>query len=236
MTVRLVLYGAGALAREVVDTVVRLNAHGSPIELLASLVDPGIDAPKTFRGKPVVRDVRTFAGDDGVRFVVAVGGADPRARAVARLRSEIGARFTSIIDPAVLIGSSSRIGAGAVILGHASITSDARLGEHVLVNPGCTIAHDNALDDFATLSPGVHLAGHVWVGEGAFLGTGSCVIPRIRIGAGAVVGAGAIVIRDVDASQTVIGNPARPLRRGQVVATGRPRSEPAPSSGKPGPV
>ncbi|MFX6281342.1 hypothetical protein ABTF86_19980, partial [Acinetobacter baumannii] len=88
-----------------------------------------------------------------------------------------------IIDPAVLIGASSTIREGSMILGHASITADARLGTHVLVNPGSTIAHDNRIADFATLSPGVHLAGHVTVDEGAFLGTGACVIPGIRIGA-----------------------------------------------------
>ncbi len=142
----------------------------------------------------MIRDVRSLAGDASLRFVVALGEPGPRARAVAHLRAEIGAQFTSIIDPGVLIGASSRIGAGAVILGHSSITTDARLGEHVLVNPGCTVAHDDVLEDFATLSPGVHLAGHVRVEEGAFLGTGACVIPRMRIGAHAVVGAGAVVI------------------------------------------
>ncbi|MDP4002722.1 NeuD/PglB/VioB family sugar acetyltransferase [Methylobacterium sp. NEAU K] len=213
MTIRLVLYGAGALAREIVDALVRLNAHGSPVDLQASIVDPGIDAPETFRGRPVVRDVRSFAGDDSLRFVVALGEPEPRARAAAHLRTEIGARFTSIIDPGVLVGASSRIGTGAVILGHSSITTDAQLGEHVLVNPGCTVAHDDVLGDFATLSPGVHLAGHVAVGAGAFLGTGACVIPKIRIGARAVVGAGAVVIRNVAPGQTVFGNPARPLRR-----------------------
>lgn len=211
MTLRLVLYGAGALAREIVDALERLNAHGTPMELRASIVDPGIHAPETFRGRPVVRDVRTFAGDEGLRFVVALGEPEPRARAAARLRDAIGARFASIIDPGVLIGASSRIGAGAVILGHSSVTADARLGEHVLINPGCTVAHDDVLEDFATLSPGVHLAGHVSVEEGAFLGTGACVIPKIRIGARAVVGAGAVVIRNVAPGQTVFGNPARPL-------------------------
>lgn len=214
MTIRLVLYGAGALAREIVDALERLNAQGTAIHLQASIVDPGIDAPETFRGRPVVRDVRAFAGDPHLRFVVALGEPAARARAVAQLRAEIGAQFTAIIDPGVLVGASSRIGAGAVILGHSSITADARLGEHVLINPGCTVAHDDVLDDFATLSPGVHLAGHVRVEEGAFLGTGACVIPRIRIGAHAVVGAGAVVIRNVAPGQTVFGNPARSLRRG----------------------
>lgn len=214
MTERLVLYGAGALAREIVDVIIRRRGAGADIEFLGALVDPDYEAPEAFHGKPVLRDVGAFGGDDTLRFVVALGDPKARAGAVGRLESALGARFASVIDPSVLIGTGSSVGAGTVILGHASITTDTRLGRHVLVNPGCTIAHDNRLADFATLSPGVHLAGHVTVEEGAFLGTGACVIPRIRIGTGAFVGAGSIVIRNVAPGHTVLGNPARVLRRG----------------------
>lgn len=214
MTERLVLYGAGALASEIADVLIRLRSAGADVELLGVFVDPNYEAPETFCGRPVFRDIGTLAGDDSVRFVVALGDPQARARAVSRLDAALGARFASVVDPAVLIGTSSSVGEGSVILGHASITTNSRLGRHVLVNPGCTIAHDNQIEDFATLSPGVHLAGHVVVEEGAFLGTGACVIPQIRIGVRAFVGAGSIVIRNVAPGHTVLGNPARILRRG----------------------
>ena len=214
MSERLVLYGAGALACEIVDAIVRLRSTGTDVEFLGALVDPGYEAPEVFRGQPVRRDIGAFKGDESLRFVVALGEPKARVGAVARLESALGARFASVIDPSVLIGTGSSVGAGTVILGHASITTDTRLGGHVLVNPGCTIAHDNRISGFATLSPGVHLAGHVTVEEGAFLGTGACVIPQIRIGAGAFVGAGSIVVRNVAPGHTVLGNPARILRRG----------------------
>ncbi|TXN75946.1 acetyltransferase [Methylobacterium sp. WL18] len=213
MTERLVLYGAGALASEIVDVLVRLRSAGADKELLGCLIDPTYEAPESFGGRPVFRDLGALSGDDSVRFVVALGDPGARARAVERLEA-VGARFSSVIDPAVLIGASSSVAEGSVMLAHASVTAGSRLGRHVLVNPGCTIAHDNQIADFATLSPGVHLAGHVTVEAGAFLGTGACVIPGIRIGARAFVGAGSIVIRNVAPGHTVLGNPARVLRRG----------------------
>lgn len=211
-TERLVLFGAGALAREILVVLPRLQTVGRAIEFVGCLVDPDIAAADRLQDRPVSRNIHDFAGDETLRFVVALGEPKARARAVERLRA-IGARFTSIIDPAALIGASSSVGEGSMILGHASITADAHLGAHVLVNPGTTIAHDNRIGDFATLSPGVHLAGRVTVGDGAFFGTGASVIPGIRIGAHALVGAGAIVIRDVLPGHTVVGNPARILRR-----------------------
>ena len=212
-TERLVLFGAGALAREILVVLSRLHTVGRAIEFVGCLVDSDITAANSLHNRPVSRNISDFAGDDTLRFVVALGEPQARARAVERLRS-IGARFASIVDPAVLIGASSRVGEGSMILGHASITADALLGAHVLVNPGTTIAHDNRITDFATLSPGVHLAGHVTIDEGAFIGTGACVIPGIRIGAHAYVGAGSVVIRNVPPGYTVVGNPARVLRGG----------------------
>ncbi|TIW04883.1 MAG: sugar O-acetyltransferase, partial [Mesorhizobium sp.] len=40
------------------------------------------------------------------------------------------------------------------------------------------------------------------------------ILAGISIGAGAIVGAGAVVTRNVPPNTTVVGNPARPVRRG----------------------
>ncbi|MGU3665029.1 acetyltransferase [Methylobacterium sp. A49B] len=213
MAERLVLYGAGALAGEIVDVLMQLRTAGRDVEFVGCFVDPAYAAPDHFRDKPVFQDITSLAGDRSLCFVVALGDPKARARAVDRVGAVLGARFASVIDPTASIGTSS-VGEGTIILGNVSITTGSRLGRHVLVNPGATIAHDNRIDDFVTISPGVHLAGHVTVEEGAFLGIGSCVIPQVRIGARALVGAGSVVLRDVAPDHTVVGNPARILRRG----------------------
>jgi acetyltransferase EpsM len=51
------------------------------------------------------------------------------------------------------------------------------------------------------------------VGEGAFVGLGANVLPCLAIGAHAVVGAGALVREDVPGGATVVGVPARVLKR-----------------------
>jgi maltose O-acetyltransferase len=37
------------------------------------------------------------------------------------------------------------------------------------------------------------------------------VLPRLEIGENAVVGAGAVVTQNVEAGETVVGNPAKPI-------------------------
>ena len=51
------------------------------------------------------------------------------------------------------------------------------------------------------------------IGDGAYVGSGALIRQGITIGAGAVVGMGAVVVRDVAPGETVVGNPARVLRR-----------------------
>jgi acetyltransferase-like isoleucine patch superfamily enzyme len=51
------------------------------------------------------------------------------------------------------------------------------------------------------------------VERGAAIGSGAVILGGVNIGAGSLVGAGAVVTRDVAPSETVAGNPARPLAR-----------------------
>ena len=67
----------------------------------------------------------------------------------------------------------------------------------------------NAL--LALLSREIRVATRI--GGGAQSGLGATILPGRTIGARAIVGAGAVVTRDVPDGVTVVGSPARPLRR-----------------------
>ena len=45
------------------------------------------------------------------------------------------------------------------------------------------------------------------------VGANATILPGVRLGRGCTVGAGAVVVRDVAPGTTVVGNPARPVRR-----------------------
>lgn len=89
------------------------------------------------------------------------------------------------------------------------------------IDAGATIAQEAYLcaGTHAFDQPSRHLiTAPITVGPEAFVGARAFVMPGVVIGAGAVVGACSVVTRDVEASTTVAGNPARAIPRRRQVA------------------
>lgn len=105
------------------------------------------------------------------------------------------------------------MGIGIWIAAGAVINPGVTIGDGVVINTGATIDHDCILSDYCDISPGCHLSGRTTVGRYAFLGTGAVTLPDVVIEERAVVGAGAVVLKYVPAGKTVVGVPARVLRR-----------------------
>lgn len=78
----------------------------------------------------------------------------------------------------------------------------------IVIHPASRIGPNCLLFQQVTLAGGPTLGGHVDIGAGGK------IIGTITIGDHAVVGANAVVIEDVPPGETVVGIPARPIRRG----------------------
>jgi sugar O-acyltransferase (sialic acid O-acetyltransferase NeuD family) len=210
--VKVLIFGAGGLGREVLNVLRASAAAGQNVTCEGFIVDPEFAAEQISQHLPVHRGLSILRDDRDVRVVVALGNPGRRWAAVQKIEHMVGPRFASAIHPAATIGGEVKIDIGAIVLGPASITTDASIGRHVVINPLVTVSHDCKLEDYVTLAPAVALAGGVKVAEGAELGTGAKVIPRLTVGAWSVVGAGATVIHSVAANSTVVGVPAREIR------------------------
>lgn len=121
-------------------------------------------------------------------------------RYLPRLISYIGRIWTSIdIHPGATIGSRFFIDHGVGVV----------IGETALVGDDVTLYH------------GVTLGGTTWskvkrhptVGDGVVIGAGAKVLGPLTLGAGVRVGANSVVIRDVADGRTVIGIPAKVVKR-----------------------
>ncbi len=146
---------------------------------------------------------------DAKYFINGVGGvADNHNRAKAWNET------VKILFPlSYVFGLFTYTGMGLIAMPSTHIGDNVAMGCNVLVNTGAIIEHDCAISDHAHIAPGAILCGNVTVGEGAHIGAGAVIRQGIRIGAWAIVGCGAVVVNDVPDGVTVVGNPARPIKR-----------------------
>lgn len=144
--------------------------------------------------------------------VGSVGDSSGRRRLYKMARSH-GFEMISAIHPGAVISPSVRMGSGVTVMAGAIVNADAAFGENVIVNTGAIVEHDCTIGNHVHISPGARLASLVQVGDGAHVGLGACVLQGVTIGRNVVVGAGAVVVEDVPDEVTVVGVPARIVRR-----------------------
>lgn len=160
----------------------------------------------------VVDDLPALVADGHRSWFIAVG--DNRDRmALARRVHDSGAALATAISPRSTVSDTADLGAGALVMPGAVVNTHCRIGQGAIINTGSVVDHECTIGEFVHIAPGVALAGGVSVGEGALVGVGACVTMGRQVGAWAVVGAGAAVVDDVPDDSTVVGVPARPIRR-----------------------
>jgi sugar O-acyltransferase (sialic acid O-acetyltransferase NeuD family) len=214
---QIAIYGGGGFAREVAWLVETCDG-GTGVYQLVCFIDDNEEAHGTvLNGIPVMGLNQAAAQFSQAHVVGGVGA--PRVRQLLMQKAaSSGFRVETFIHPRTERSQRIDIGAGTVICAGNILTTNITLGQHVQINLDCTIGHDVVMGDFTTLAPGVHVSGCVHMGRRVYIGTGAVIIngtpeEPIVIGDDAIVGAGACVTKSVPSGVTVVGVPAKPLRR-----------------------
>lgn len=138
----------------------------------------------------------------------------------------------TVIEGKIKIGSSCRIGPFAHLRSGTILKDKVEIGNFVEVvrsqiDSATKIKHHSYIGD-ATIGKGANIgAGTITanydgkkknrtiIGDGAFIGVGTILIAPVKVGKYAVTGAGCVVTKDKDvpAGKTVVGIPARILKK-----------------------
>jgi len=125
-------------------------------------------------------------------------------RALIRENSEIGDNV--LVGTNAVLDGNCKLGSNISIQTGAYITAYTTVEDNVFIGPWVVTANDKYM------VPGAKLIGPT-IKKGARIGANATLLPGVVIGEGAIVGSGAVVTRDVASGTTVVGNPARVLRK-----------------------
>jgi len=206
---KLVIIGAGGFGRETSWLVERINRDKPKWDLLGFIDNAPELIGSMVGGYPVLGDDSWLSNNYDVYAVCAIGSPGARKKTVEK-NSHV--RYTTLIDPDVILSEHISIGAGSIICAGSILTVDVVIGSHVIVNLDCTIGHDSVLGDFVTLYPSVNISGQSTIGEAVEMGTGSMMIQGLNVGEQAIIGAGSVIVRNIPPRCTAVGCPSVPIK------------------------
>jgi UDP-2-acetamido-3-amino-2,3-dideoxy-glucuronate N-acetyltransferase len=121
----------------------------------------------------------------------------------------------------------AKIGSECNICSHCLIENGVIVGDRVTVKCGVQLWDGLRVEDDVFIGPNVTFTNDkqprskqypdefpkTMIRRGASIGANATILPGIEIGEGAMVGAGAVVTKSVVAGRTVVGNPAREIKK-----------------------
>ena len=162
--------------------------------------------------------VPVFAREALERFsdasVLAVPGSPTSFRDRTRVVKSLGvsaSRLARVVHPLARISPLATVGVNVLVMAGVVITSNAVIGDHVCLLPNTVVHHDAVVAEWTLIGSNVTIAGQATVGRNCYVGSGTSVMNGVVIDDDVLVGLGTNVIRDVPATATIVGNPARIL-------------------------
>lgn len=215
---RYAVFGASGCGRGVMP-LVRQQLHPvlSRGEADLVFVDDHLSVTQ-MNGHRVLTYAKWMAEPASSRHVcIAIANSQTRQRLAVQCAAD-GGEFFEVRATNVVQMDEVQLGEGAILSPFVTLTSNIRIGRHFHANLYSYVEHDCVIGDFVTFAPGVKCNGnvliedHVYIGAGAVIKQGQPGQPLV-IGRGSTVGMGAVVTKSVPAGVTVVGNPARPLKK-----------------------
>ena len=208
---KIVIYGAGGLARETEGLIQRINAQNPVWDVLGYVVSDPSSLGEYDSKDRVIGDEPWLVEQPDVFVTIGIGSPKVRQTIGTRLRAKLGDdRLPVLIDPsAIFDGQSCQFEPGVIITAGCILTVNIHVDTFAFINLDCTIGHEARIGPGVVLNPSVNISGGVNIGAGTLVGTGAQVLQYLELGEGATIGAGSLVTKNVAAGATVVGVPAK---------------------------
>jgi len=207
---RIAIIGAGGFAQEVESLINSLDDYEfSGFYVSSSLYENDKTTGHIFSLKREIEENKIDC------VVIGIGDPKVRQEQFNFINDKIpNVSWETLIHPSVMIDRrTSSIGEGSIVCAGTIITTNVSIGKNCVINLSSTVGHDAVIGCHSVINPSSNISGNVVIGEASLIGTGSAIIQKLKLGDFVTVGALACVTKNVESGKTVVGIPAREIKR-----------------------
>lgn len=200
---KLIIFGAGALAYEVLDIarskctsvqVVTTDRSSPSKRFLSKLGD-------LFGAQASVAELDEHSLNSDTSFFVAINDINVRRSIFNRIES-LGVEPCALIHQTALIDSSAKVGPGCYVGAYCSLSFDTTLHKGCVVNNHASLGHENQIGEFCNLGPHSSLTSRIIVENCCSLGAHCFVDRGVNLAAMTTIAPCTPVFRSISAVET----------------------------------
>lgn len=210
---KLVIYGA-----QVPDTIKLIDAiNETNFEWnILGFIDDRKNRQKTsFMGHHVLGTTEILpelTGEENIHFFVTHFESPRTFKKKVETLKLYNCKFASLIHPSINL-KYVKVGEGCQISEGCNIGANVEIGNFVTIRLKSLICHNAKIEDYTIICPNATIGSISLIKEGCFISTSATVLRTKIVNEWSTVGAGAVVVKDVPPNTTVVGIPAKKIKK-----------------------
>lgn len=212
---KIVIVGAGGMAREVRWLIEDINRQEKTYEFLGYIVSDLKNIGKYDSKELILGDFSWLELNNNkinqINVIIGIGNPIHRLKIAQKLSSlKINIIYPNLIHPSVKFDKSSvKFGKGIIICANTILTVNIKIKDFVLINLLCAIGHETIVCEGSSINMLSQISGGVIIGKGVLIGSGSTILQYLKIGDFSTVGSGAVLTKSIPDKVTAFGIPAK---------------------------